>query len=194
MSCCGEQAQPDDAELVARCRQGDAQAWATLVHRYERVVNAIARRVGLDHATAADVFQTVFMRLFQHLNNLSEPGRLRAWVITTTRREASRQRTLAARTELITATADDAEPQPPEPPEPTPDWQNPQDSLEHWQELVAIQQAFDRLNPRCQQLLKALFLEDDGDYGSIARKLSMPVGSIGPTRGRCLKRLRQMLE
>lgn len=193
MSCCDDQPQVDDAVLVARCREGDAQAWAALVHRYERVVTAIARRVGLDTSTAADVFQTVFMRLFQHLNNLTEPDRLGAWIITTTRREASKQRNLAARTALMT-TAEDAEDQAPAHEPGSLQTQNPQDSVEHWQRLAQIQQAFERLSPRCQQLLQALFLEEDGDYDSISRKLAMPVGSIGPTRGRCLERLRQMLE
>ncbi|MEY2687110.1 MAG: hypothetical protein RL375_1308, partial [Pseudomonadota bacterium] len=81
-------AEADDAALVARCRAGDGTAWALLVERYQRLVYAIVRRAGLDEHTAADVFQTVFSRLLQHLPRIAEPHHLQAWIVTTAKRES----------------------------------------------------------------------------------------------------------
>lgn len=78
----------DDGPLLAGCRRGDAAAWRALVLRYQRLVYAIVRRVGLDDHGAADVFQTVFTRLLQHLPRIAEPSTLRAWIVTTTWRVA----------------------------------------------------------------------------------------------------------
>ena len=87
-----EPAPEDDAALVARCRSGDGAAWAALVRRYQRIVYAIAMRTGADEHAAADVFQTVFARLHEHLPRLSPPERLQAWIVTTAKREALRMR------------------------------------------------------------------------------------------------------
>ena len=81
-----------DAALIARCKNGDAAAWEVLVQRYQRLVYAIVRRIGLDEHAAADVFQTVFMRLMEHLPRLTQLDRLQAWIVTTTKREALLQR------------------------------------------------------------------------------------------------------
>jgi RNA polymerase sigma factor (sigma-70 family) len=97
----------DDAALIARCRQGDGAAWAALVRRYQRIVYAIVRRAGADEHAAADVFQTVFSRLLEHLPRLTQPDRLQAWIVTTAKREALRARHLAQRTVSMTR-ADDA--------------------------------------------------------------------------------------
>lgn len=97
-----------DATLVERCRAGDATAWAALVQRFQRLVYAIAKRAGLDEHAAADVFQTVFSRLLEHLPRLAQPERVQAWVVTTAKREALRQRQLAQRHPSLTRT-DDAE-------------------------------------------------------------------------------------
>ena len=85
----------DDAALVARCLRGEARAWAALVQRYQRLVYAIVRRIGLDEHAAADVFQTVFARLVQHLPRIADPHRLQAWIVTTAKREALLQRSAA---------------------------------------------------------------------------------------------------
>ena len=87
----------DDAALVARCIAGDGTAWTALVHRYQRLVYAIVRRIGMDEHAAADVFQTVFTRLIEHLPRIAEPSRLQAWIITTAKREALLQRSRGQR-------------------------------------------------------------------------------------------------
>jgi RNA polymerase sigma factor (sigma-70 family) len=172
----------DDDALVARCRAGDAAAWRALVHRYQRLVHAIVRRGGLDDEAAADVFQTVFARLVEHLPRLQQPERLQAWIVTTAKRElwlATRRgrRTGPLDDEQAAALADDAP--------------RAEEALAELQELHRLRVAVDRLDERCRRLLQLLFADDDRPaYDEIARTMSMPVGSIGPTRARCLAKLR----
>ena len=184
----------DDAQLIEACRRGDASAWRALVERYQRLVYAIVRRVGLDEHAAADVFQTVFARLLQHLPNLAQPDRLQAWIVTTAKREALLQRSRGLRTVSMTTSAAGADDE-------TPEWDVadesplPEDALAELQELNQVRQALTRMDPRCRKLLEALFGDhaEPTAYEDVARRLGMPVGSIGPTRSRCLARLRQML-
>jgi len=190
----------DDARLVARCRQGDASAWAALVQRYQRLVYAIVRRFGDDEHAAADVFQTVFSRLLQHLPKLDDPRRLQAWIVTTAKREALLQRKRAQRTVSMhrSAEVDDgaasAEGW-------SADWEpadasdGPEQQLDDLQQLHAVRQALDRMDERCRNLLGLLFTHDDErvPYDEVARRLGLPVGSIGPTRARCLGKLRGLL-
>ena len=96
----------DDASLVARCRAGDGKAWAALVKRYQRLVYTVVGRTGLDDHAAADVFQTVFTRLVQHLPRLSQPDRLQAWVVTTAKREALLARRIGLRSVSTTRDGD----------------------------------------------------------------------------------------
>jgi len=186
---------PDDATLIMRCRQADAAAWRLLVQKYQRLVYAVARRAGLDEHAAADVFQTVFQRLLQALPRLQQPERLQAWIVTTAKRETLLQRRRSLRTLSLTPT-DDAEGQgpagPPEPADPSP---LPESQLEELQQLHLLRLALDRLDTRCHSLLSLLFADapDRPAYEQIALQLAMPVGSIGPTRARCLAKLRALL-
>lgn len=185
-----------DTQLVARCLQGQSSAWAVLVGRYQRLVHAIVRRGGLDEHAAADVFQTVFSRLYEHLPRLEQPERLQAWVVTTARRELLRQAGHAKRQVSLTPLAPD------------------DDTAGHWidqladespraeEQLSALQQlhrlrlGLDRLDERCRSLLALLFADDEErlPYEQLAVRLGMPVGSIGPTRARCLGKLRRLVE
>lgn len=184
----------DDAALVARCRNGDATAWRALVQRYQRIVYAVAVRAGFDEHGAADVFQAVFARLFEHLPTLTQPERIQAWLVTTAKREALRLRQRNARTVSLSR-ADDAEGDAPE--DMIPD-ESPlaDESLDRLQQLALLRAALDRLDMRCGDLLKLLFNDEDEApvYAEVARRLSLPVGSIGPTRARCLAKLRALVE
>jgi RNA polymerase sigma factor (sigma-70 family) len=184
----------DDASLVARCQQGEAAAWAALVQRYQRLVYAVVMRTGLDEHTAADVFQTVFSRLLQHLPRLTQPERLQAWIVTTTKREALRVRELGRRTVSMSA-PDDA---PGEGLEDTLPDDAPlaEDALSDLQQLDLLRAGLDRLDTRCRDLLLMLFADEDErpGYDEVARRLAMPVGSIGPTRARCLGKLRGLVD
>jgi RNA polymerase sigma factor (sigma-70 family) len=182
----------DDAALVARCLGGDGAAWGALVQRYQRLVYAIVRRVGLDEHGAADVFQTVFARLVQHLPRLAEPSRLQAWIVTTAKREALLQRRLGQRNLSMTR-ADDSEDEASE-------WdvadESPiaEEALSDLQQLNLLRLAFERLDERCRSLLLLLFRDEDEklSYNEVARRQGTTVGSIGPTRSRCLDKLRTL--
>jgi RNA polymerase sigma factor (sigma-70 family) len=188
-----EPAPLDDAALVARCLDGDAQAWETLVRRYQRLVLAVARRVGLDDHEAADVFQTVFSRLVQHLPRIAEPARLQAWIVTTTKREALLQRRRGQRTVSMTR-AEGARGEGDEW-ELIDDCPGAEQVLDDLQQLDRLRQALDRLDPASRDLMLLLFRDDEErlSYDEIARRLAIPVGSIGPTRSRCLAKLRRLV-
>jgi len=184
----------DDASLVARCLQGEAGAWAALVRRYQRLVYAIVTRAGLDEHAAADVFQTVFSRLIEHLPRLTQPDRLQAWIVTTAKREALRMRHLGQRTVSI-GSPDDAPGEGLEHSLPD-DAPLAEEALSALQQLDLLRAGLDRLDARCRDLLLMLFGDEDERpaYDEVARRLAMPVGSIGPTRARCLGKLRQLVD
>jgi len=181
-------------ELVVGCRAGDKAAWAALVQRFQRLVYAVVCRMGLDEHDAADVFQTVFERLNKHLPRLKDPSKLRAWVVTTAKREALLQRQRARRTVSMTV-ADD------EDTGVSPEWDvaddalRPEQTLSHLQQLDRLRHAIDSLEPRTRSLVEMLFCDEDErlPYEDIARQLGMAVGSLGPTRKRLLERLRRSL-
>jgi RNA polymerase sigma factor (sigma-70 family) len=184
----------DDAMLVARCRGGEAAAWAALVRRHERLVYGIATRAGLDEHAAADVMQVVFSRLLAHLARLNQPDRLHAWIVTTAKRESLRSRELSRRNVSLTLTdfGDDEGAEF----EVTDHAALTEDAVSDLQQLDRLQRGLERLGVRCRDLLLALF-SDEGDglaYDEVARRLGMPVGSLGPTRARCLGKLRTLLE
>jgi RNA polymerase sigma factor (sigma-70 family) len=170
-----------DADLVRACLEGNEAAWHELVDRFGRLVYTIPRRYGLTDADAQDVFQTVFTILYRKLDGVREPGRLAAWLIRTAHREcfrfARRSGTcggLAETIEDVNAPADE------------------QAAL--WERRHQIRQALRQLGGRCERLLTALFLAPgQPSYDAIARQLGMKVGSIGPTRARCFRKLEKIL-
>jgi len=184
-----------DVALVARCREGDAGAWSALVRRYQRLVYAVARRSGLDEHAAADVFQTVFLRLVQALPGIARPDRLQAWIVTTAKRESLLQLRLSRRAVSMTdaSGADESDSAELEIADESPLTET---LLEELQQLHLLQLAMDRLDPRCHGLLTLLFAEEPErlPYETISLRLDMPAGSIGPTRARCLGKLRALLE
>ena len=162
--------------------------------RYQRLVYAIVRRIGLDEHSAADVFQTVFVRLLEHLPRLTDPNRLQAWIVTTAKREALLQRKRGMRTVSMTH-ADDAENE-------NSEWDIaddallPEDAIAELQSHNQVRNGMDQLDARCRELLTLLYSYDDEEHGydDVARRMAMPVGSIGPTRARCLGKLRKLVE
>jgi RNA polymerase sigma factor (sigma-70 family) len=187
----------DDAALIARCREGDGTAWAALVRRYQRIVYAIVRRTGADEHAAADVFQTVFSRLLAHLPRLTQPERLQAWIVTTAKREALRTRHLGQRTVSMTR-ADDGDDAAGAALEDTlrDDAPLAEEALAQLQQLDLLRTGLERLDARCRELLTLLFRDDDERpaYDEVARRMGAPIGSIGPTRSRCLAKLRRLVE
>lgn len=173
-------AETTHGELLARAASGDQGAWNALVATFGQMVWSIARSFRLDDATAKDVTQTVWLRLVENLDRIQDPERLPGWLATTCRREALRvaradQRTVPSEFEYD---LEDAR----------------QPSLEAMliedqeaQELVA---AFSQLSVGCRQLLRLLVADPPLSYDDIAELTGRPVGSLGPTRARCVDKLK----
>jgi RNA polymerase sigma factor (sigma-70 family) len=180
----------DDAMLVRACLDGQAAAWRAVVARYQRFVYAIAMRCGLDESAAGDVFQTVFERLHASLPLLLQPERLQAWIGTTAKREALRMRQRARR-EVALDSEEGSGIDAIESGDPLPEAR-----LQELQQLNLLRGALERLDARCRELLTAIFLdpEEQPSYEAIAKKLGLPIGSLGPTRSRCLQKLRQLMQ
>jgi len=176
-----------DRKLIIACRRGDERAWETLVARYDRLVFSIARRHGLSADDAADVTQTVFVILLESIDRLSEDVNLGGWLTTVTRRHS--WRALARRDRELPGEKEDmAESS-------VLFGRQLSDPIDRWEKLQAVHKALNRLSERCRQLLLALYFDpSEPSYAEVAARLSMPVGSIGPTRARCLAKLKSLLE
>jgi RNA polymerase sigma factor (sigma-70 family) len=180
----------DVAELVKRAADGDAQAWNAIVDRFSGLVWSVSRSYGLSRADASDVFQTVWLRLVEHLTRLREPERLAGWLATTARNECLKMLRKAGRT---IATDDDA----------TFDRATPGDLGDGRGDLdrallaeerdSVVWKAFATIPARCQTLLRLLTADPPIAYTDVSAMLDMPIGSIGPTRARCLDKLRTAL-
>ncbi|MCE0487126.1 RNA polymerase sigma factor [Ornithinimicrobium sediminis] len=179
------------AEAFRDYQEGAAERMADLVDLLTPTLWHVARACRLDRQSAEDVVQVAWMRLVEHADGIEESQAIVAWLVTTVRRESWRVSKQAQRTR-----PDDFE-----------------DDLDPLQEtLVGPRQAPDpaevatledrrrrlwehiaTLTPRCQQLLRIICFAESPNYAAISQDLGMPVGSIGPTRGRCLATLRKAL-
>jgi RNA polymerase sigma factor (sigma-70 family) len=187
-----QRAARSDAQLVAACRRGERGAWEMLVRRYQRLIYTIPRRARLGEADAADVFQTVFERLHRHLDGLEQPDRLQAWLVTTARRETLRLLREGRRTVVLEPAAGDGDRGGPEPADVDP---LPDQVIEQFQMRHRVRLALEQCTDPCRTLLAMLYGEDEPvPYAQIAARLGVPEGSIGPTRARCLAKLRALLE
>ncbi len=175
-----------DARLVMRARNGDAAAWDGLVDRLGSRVWAVARAHRLNQADAEDVFQVTWMQLMTHLDRIRQPERVGAWLASTARHESLR---LLRRSGRQLPTGEDEELDAPDPLEPAADA-----GLLASERQAAIWKALGTLTPRCQRLLRLFMADPPPTYDEVSRALDMPIGSIGPTRGRCLDHLRRRLE
>ncbi|MGN6302077.1 MAG: RNA polymerase sigma factor [Angustibacter sp.] len=172
-------------ELLQRAADGSQDAWNEVVRRYERLVWSVARAHRLDAADAADAVQTTWLRLVEHLGAIHEPDRLGAWLATTARRESLR---LAARRRREQGQGDDDELA-----TVADDGVDVEASLLASERDATLLRALRRLDERCQRLLRVLSVSPPPRYDAVAEAFGMPIGSIGPTRGRCLQRLRGAL-
>ena len=177
----GRLVERDDAQLVAACLKGDESAWGDVVDRYGRLVYSIPRRYGLSEAEADDVFQGVFATLFRRLDSLRDHNRLSAWLITCAHRESWRVGKQSNRNQHLNEAIVDVG--------------SPRDQdLELWERQHIVREGLRKLGGPCEKLLTALFMQGgEQDYQTIAEQLDMPVGSIGPTRARCFKKLEPIL-
>ncbi len=169
-----------DADLVARCRRGDQQAWDELVNRFSRYVYAIASRVyRLQDSDAEDVFQDVFTRTWQHLDDLRDDTAVRPWIGTLTRRLCvdklrSGSREVVADELLETTPAT-------------------RDELAEVDEALYVHEAMKQLPEHCAEILDRFFAQDQS-YKVIGNALDLPPGTIASRISRCLRKLRLQLE
>jgi len=168
-------------ECIAACLRGDQRAWDEVIDRYGRLVYSIARRYGLDDSDSDDVFQSVFLILYRRLETLEDTTRLSAWLITTTHRECWRVgKRSGGHPSLDEQIADVNAPS--------------ETQITEWEQQHLVRLGLLELGGQCEELLRALFVErGSGDYDTIAERLGMKVGSIGPTRARCFAKLKRIL-
>jgi RNA polymerase sigma factor (sigma-70 family) len=180
--------QASDEELIAACRSGDGLAWDALVERYQRLVYTIPARYGLTPAEIDDVFQSTWLSLLRNLKTIREPDRVSAWLVTTARRECWERRR-GSDYERSVSTDLDSVMQNTEA-----DEQSPEELVAQFREHEVLKIAMKRLGQRCQDLLQMLYFDASSpSYAEVAEELDTPIGSIGPMRARCLKKLRGLL-
>jgi RNA polymerase sigma factor (sigma-70 family) len=172
--------------LLAAAAAGDAAAWDELVDRYTGLLWSVARGFRLPTADAADAVQTTWLRLVENLNRIDDPERLPGWLATTVRRECLR--TLRRGRREGPTFDEDGLPELPEDAEPL------DAGLLAAERDAALWRAFETMSPQCRVLLRILMATPPPSYAEVAAALDMPIGSIGPTRGRCLERLRRIVE
>jgi RNA polymerase sigma factor (sigma-70 family) len=176
-----------NTRLVAECLAGDERAWSALLDRYKNLIYSIPLRYGAPHQDAADIFQAVCLDLFNELPRLRDAEALQGWLIRVTthkcyhwkRRQISSEKDLDEN-QLEKLSANDL---------------IPPDVLAEVEREQMVRDAIAQLPPRCRQMIEMLFFEHPPlPYNDVARRLSLATGSIGFIRGRCLKKLKKILE
>ena len=174
-----------DRDLLRACRAGDARAWERVLDKYERLIFSVSLNYGLTTEDAADVTQITFTILLQNMNTLSDDIPLASWLSTVARRHTWR---LLARNRREAV--------------------NPEEDLagnealggvvddrERWELIEWLNHGLGLLDDRCRRLLLALYFDaEEPSYAQVAEHLKLPIGSIGPTRARCLEQMRRSLQ
>jgi RNA polymerase sigma factor (sigma-70 family) len=173
------------SDLFVQWQQGETRAMDALVRKMTPVLWHVVRAYGLESALAEDVVQTTWLTLVRRHETIADPRAVSGWLTTCARREAWRVSKAQRR-------ADPTEVEQLEPQLPTAQAAEQSALVDDEQRILWL--AVARLNERCQRLLRVIAFEERPDYARIAEDLAMPVGSIGPTRQRCLVKLRALLE
>jgi RNA polymerase sigma factor (sigma-70 family) len=179
----------DAGSLLRAAAAGDAQAWSALVRRFSGLVWSVARGHGLSPADAQDVYQTTWLRLTQHLERIKEPERVAGWLAATARNESLR----VIRAGLRVFPVENVEPALAALPSPEDEAVQAESARQARWRSARLWEAFEELSERCKQLLRVLTAPTPLSYAEVAEVFDMPIGSIGPTRARCLARLRALL-
>ena len=176
---------PSDEELLTSCLRGEQVAWNALIDRYSALIYSIPLKYGFGEADAGDVFQSVCVTLLEKLGSIRAPRGLAAWIITTTSRECL----AVLRNRRVAAALPAAEFGPSDP------YQLPEEELLGLERRHVIRSAISHLPDNCQRLIEALFSDahERASYQTLASGLGVPMNSLGPTRGRCLEKLRRLL-
>jgi RNA polymerase sigma factor (sigma-70 family) len=181
-----------DESLILACRRGNADAWDTLVHRYQKLIYTIPRRAGLDEDQAAEVFQRTYAKLVENLHRIRQPESIHAWLVTTARRETLQLIREESVHKSFSAKRENHEDRPTDETivDETP---LPGETLERLEEQHLVRLAIAEMDQRSRDLLNLLYYHPLS-YAEIAALLDIPEGSLGPTRARCLEKLRRSLE
>jgi RNA polymerase sigma factor (sigma-70 family) len=170
--------------LVTQARNGDKPAWDALVDRYAPLVWSICRRYRLAGADADDASQAVWLQLVDQIGQIRDPAALPGWLATTTRRECGRIVRTARRTQPPGHLLDVGD-------IPNEQAASADDGLLRAERHAALREALADLPPSCQRLFALLAEDPPLPYAQISAQLGIPAGSIGPSRGRCLAKLRR---
>ena len=180
-----------DAELVQACRRGDESAWNELVDRYQRLIITIPRRAGLQEEQAADILQEVFLTLFEKLDEIEQPDKIRSWIVTTAKfktwgavrgEKGFYSPESEEEMEAEMASLPDASPLADE-------------RLIELEQQHLIRTALKELEERCRTILSMIYLQDAAaSYAEVAHEIGVGETSISPLRARCLKKLAKILE
>ena len=179
-----------DAELLLACRDGSQTAWDELVARYQRLIYAIPRRAGLTDEQAADVFQEVFLTLFEKIDELKQPEKVRSWIVTTAKFKT--WGTVRASKGLYSPETEEEMEQ---------EMANLADASPLADEMLIeleqqhlIRTALKQLEERCQKILSMLYLRNSAaSYAEVGEAIGVGETSISPLRSRCLKKLEKLL-
>lgn len=166
-------------ELLRLAADGERDAWDALVDRFGQMVWSVARGFRLDDATAKDVAQTVWLRLIEHIDSIKDPERLPGWLVTTCRRESLRIAKARDRDVPTEFAFDVVDPSP-----------SLDDLLVEGDEARTVVTAFREMDDTCQELLRLMTVEPPLSYEEISEITGRPIGSLGPTRARCLEKLK----
>jgi RNA polymerase sigma factor (sigma-70 family) len=173
-----------DPELIAMCLRGEKRAWDALIRRYKRFIFAIPIKFGFPESDSSDVFQTICVKLLEHLHEIKDDRKISGWLATTTTRQCLAMWNMKQRD---SGTEEEVE-------EPL----DPMGSLEDVKLLAErhqlLREAVEQLPDRCRSLIEMLYLDiTTPSYEEIAERLGIPEPSVGPNRARCLDKLRIML-
>lgn len=180
-----------DADLIAQCRRGDETAWNALVDRYQRLIITIPRRAGLSEEQAADVLQEVFLTLFEKLDEIEQPEKIRSWIVTTAKFKTWGARR-GEKNFYSPDTEEEMEAEMANVPDAAP---LADDVLVELEQQHLIRTALKDLEERCQTILSMIYLRDAAaSYAEVAQAIGVGETSISPLRSRCLKKLAKILE
>lgn len=173
------------AALVGGAALGEQWAWQELVSRFGGLIASVGWRYGLSSADGDELQQTTWLRLVENIDRIRQPERVGGWLATTARRESLQILRRAGRYStgaeaFLVALPNEAQ-------------DDPDAGPVAEEQAAAVQAAWARLKPRCQNLLSLLITDDAMAYRDLSALLSMPIGSIGPTRARCLEHLRRLV-
>ena len=181
--------QKRDAELIQACRSGNSAAWSQLLETFERLVFSVPLQHGLNRQEAEDIVQTTFMLLYQNLDTLWDNSNLASWLYAVALRRTWRVLKQTGRKIALDVEID---------------WPELAENmtgadgedLEKWELTAWLDQGLAKLGPNCRELLMTLYFGEQSPprYTDVSAKLGIPIGSIGPSRARCLEKLRQILQ